>query len=93
MILSAGKLIGSYSLNEISSSLRLNQRDFKKRLQNLNYNNEPPDHHKKMEFIELSTFTQQAIHDCTIEMEKSIGSKMTIHFTSVPSDDIFNIVN
>ena len=38
LILSAGKLIGSYSLNEISKSLRMNQHDFKKRLQHLNHN-------------------------------------------------------
>jgi len=93
LILAAGTLIGSYSFNEISSSLRLNQKDFKNRLQKLNYNIESPDHFEQMEFVELPRLAQQhSIHDCTIEMEKYMNSKMTIHFTSASSNDILNIV-
>ena len=92
LILSAGNLIGSYSLNEISKSLRMNQHDFKKRLQSLNHNIETPRLLEQLEFIELPTFTQHTIHNCTIEMEKNMGVKMTIHFTSVQSNDILIIV-
>ena len=93
LILTAGSLIGSYSFYEISSSLRLNQKDFKKRLQKLNYNIESPDNLEQLEFVELPQLSQQhSIHDCTIEMEKYMRSKMTIHFTSVSSKDILNIV-
>jgi hypothetical protein len=93
LILSAGSLIGSYSFNEISSSLRLNQTDFKKRLQKLNYTIESPRHLEQLEFVELPPLTRQhSIHDCTIEIEKYKKAKMTIHFTSASSNDILNIV-
>jgi len=72
---------------EISSSLRLNQKDFKKRLQKLNYTIESPGHLEQLEFAVLSPLTRQhSIHDCTIEIEKFKKAKMTIHFTSASSN-------
>ncbi|KPA10609.1 hypothetical protein MHK_009184 [Candidatus Magnetomorum sp. HK-1] len=88
LILSAGKLIGSFSLNVICKSLRMNQQDFKARLNSIN-TIKTYDHLDTPEFVELNSFPQQCINGCTIEMEDNNGSKMKI--TGINSNDIINL--
>lgn len=91
LILSAGNLIGTYSLNEISTSLRMNQHDFKKRLHSLKIKT-PVHLNHKPEFIELPPLIQHSVYDCSIEMEDSTtGSKMKINVSSIDSNGIIKI--